>query len=195
MKIFNFSQNGFVKFFGIVAILYFALLSDKENPNSLGHKLKKENLERSIEDVKEQGSKIMKGVLIAQEYNKRKNARDNETEILVFDDVESFSSTQAKCGDQVLVGVEFKNDNGINIIPEKKIIINIGEKKYPIIERVVNKMKKSGVRIVNIPNSYQTNSQLIKELREKEGDDIFYRITLFEVLNSDQDKTKFNCDE
>lgn len=197
MKIFNFSQNGFVKFFGIGAILYFALFNDKENPNSLGYKFSGDNLKKNLEEVKEHSSKIVKGVLIAKEINRRNMAIESsneELDILVFDDVESFSKVKAKCNDNLLVSLEVKNEKGQTIRPEEAVAFTLGQKKFPIIERAVMNMGKSGSRIVNIPHGYKTNSTIVNELRlDKDVKNIFYRINLQNIAPSKENK--YNCDE
>jgi hypothetical protein len=65
-------QNPFLKFIGVVAVIYFALFANKKNPESLGNRVSISKVKEHIGEIEEKGRFIATNVKAAREYSKMK---------------------------------------------------------------------------------------------------------------------------
>ncbi len=187
-KLPNFSQNSWFKIVGIVAVLYFALLSNKENPNSLGNNLKKENLRDGFSEVSKKTQEIYKNVKLAQEFNQRR-LTGNEVGykgVLVIDEFESGSGKIASCNDKVDIEFEIRDVTNKVLQPKTLMQLVIGQNFAPIIEKYVLQMRESSIRILNIPSSYVSKSEILSNIRKQGYSQLVYRIELKKVYKNNQ---------
>ncbi len=191
-KIFDISQNSWLKIVGIIAVLYFALFSNKENPHSLGHNLNKDEISKGYKEALNKGKKIHSDVFKAQELKKRMMDPSNSTpDILVFDEVESLIGNRVSCNDIVDIAFEIKNINNDIIQPKTNMSLVVGKGSSPIIEEHLLNMRESSIKILNIPFSYQGNSQMLSSIRSQGYKNIIYRFELANIRKNNDHK--YNC--
>lgn len=72
-------KNPFVKIIGIGLVLYFALLNNKDNPESLGNRFSKEKVSKNLNQAKQQSTFIIKNLKEAQDtQNQQQNEQANQ---------------------------------------------------------------------------------------------------------------------
>jgi len=65
-------QNPLVKIVGVIAIIYFALFNNKQNPQSLGNRLSAERIKTNLGEMEQKGKFIASNVSAARSYAKTK---------------------------------------------------------------------------------------------------------------------------
>lgn len=70
-------NNRFFKIFGIAAILYYGLLHNKTNPESLGNRLSPEKIKSNIGEVSKKSANIMYEIKKAEELKQNNNQLKN----------------------------------------------------------------------------------------------------------------------
>ena len=188
-KIFALIQIPLVKIIAIIAILYFGLFSNKDNPNSLRNRFSQDRIEQNIKEAKDRSLLITSSVKTAQEIAQQKKSNPALNEIISKEDLEIGSGDhQASCGDEVEISYAiYDNKNSqIKSVNFEKLII--GSNLNEIIEKNIYGMKQGGVRIINIPHDYKTNNAPIKQLLTSYDSQIKYQISLNKInhLNKQQ---------
>lgn len=182
MKIFELLRSPLVKGIGILLILYFALFSNKENPNSLGNRLSTENIKKDLSEAQEKSKFIIANVRVAQEVSKERAAQQQAATQISIEDLEiGVGEDKVSCGDQVEIsqGIYKKDGGQIDLINSKKFII--GTKVEEFIEKNIIDLKQGAIRNINIPYGFQSSDKKIAELLKFNATDIKYQITILDI--------------
>lgn len=190
MKIFELLHNPIIKIIGIVAVLYFALFANKQNPESLGNRLSPTNVKKNFQEAKEKSKFIAVNVKKAQEIAKNQQITQSETDnsyakISVVELETGQGEMKIECGNEVeiSIGIYNQQEQQIEFINSVKIIV--GSKKDQLIEENVIGMRQGGIRNINILRGFQTDSQKLQQFL-KQGD-VKYQVTVLNLkkpLNS-----------
>lgn len=186
---FNIHNNFFFKIIGICAILFFAIDNQKNHPDLIINSISEGNFEEKSQKIKNEIADVANKARIAKKIDSEIKSNDINRQIIVVDEVESFAQNALKCGDNADINIEIR-DKKNNILYYDRIIINIGQNNYPLIEKNITGMKKEGVRVIIIPASDLSLLKFIKKLKLKTKQDIVLRITLHNIINSNN---KSNC--
>ena len=66
------TKNPLIRFIGIVAILYYGLLHNKESPDSLGNRLSPKKIQTNISEISTKSTHIITNVQKAKQIIKEK---------------------------------------------------------------------------------------------------------------------------
>jgi FKBP-type peptidyl-prolyl cis-trans isomerase len=189
MKILNLLRIPFVKWMGIGLILYFGLFANKENPQSLGNRLSKENVKKNLDKAREKSRFIAVNVKMAQEIAKEKEAQKKlyvaENFRPIVDDIEAGSGEQSlSCNDEALISYVIQTKNGKEVESHKPQTLTIGSKKNPLLEQNILGMKNGGIRSLIIPYGLQTEDKKLAEMLRFHATDLKYLVTLLQINKS-----------
>lgn len=181
-----------VKFVGAVVILYFALFSNKHDPESLRNRLSKERISQNLHDVQEKGRFIVSNVKTAQNLSRENNPYQNiENKISIKEVKIGDGDKEVSCGNEVEISYQIFVDDGSQIknVSLEKIIV--GSNIHEIIEQNIVNMKQGGIKIIDIPKGFNSNDSTINALLKSYNSGIRYQIHLLS-LKSNSD-TKLSC--
>lgn len=188
MKILELLKNPIIKTIGIVTILYFALFSDKKNPESLGNRLSPEKIKQHVSDVTEKSKFIITNVQVAKEALKNQPSQQVSDESVAQISIEDLDAGEGEeslsCGSEaeIIYGIYTKDDKQLEFSKPEKIIIG-GRKNY-LIEKNIIGMKKSGIRVIKVPQKFQTGDKKLYELLKFNQTDLKYQVTLLSFLSN-----------
>jgi len=181
-----------IRFIGVVVILYFALFSNKHNPDSLRNRLSKENIEQNLHDVQAKGRFIVSNIKVAQDVsNQQAQSQILENKISLTDVKIGVGDISINCGDEAEISYEVLTENGVQIknVSSEKIIV--GSNLNKIIEKNILNMKQDGIRNINIPENLITDDSKISELLKFHRSNIRYQIRLLSIIKNSN--PKFSC--
>lgn len=189
MKIFELLRNPLIKLIGVAIVLYFALFSNKENPDSLGNRWSFNQIKSDIKEVKSKSEFIINNVHMAQELAKEKNAekqamKENGSKIFI-EDVDIGSGEEIiGCGDKVEIsyGIYSKDEKQLKFI-EKQIVV-IGDKNNPLIEKNIIGMKQNASRNIKIPYGFISQDNALNEMLKFNASDLKYQITILSLTKN-----------
>jgi hypothetical protein len=190
MKIFDLLRIPIIKWTGIALILYFGLFANTRNPNSLGNRLSKENVQKNFKEARERGKFIVVNVKMAQEIAKEKEAQEKLAKerggMISINDLDSGTGEKIiGCNDEVEFSyvIQTKDGKEVNSIkkPQKTII---GSKQEKTIERNIIGMKEGGIRSINVPFGSQTDDKKLDTLLKLNGQDLQYLVTVSKIKKS-----------
>jgi hypothetical protein len=190
MKIFDLLRIPIIKWTGIALILYFGLFANTQNPNSLGNRLSKENVQKNFKEARERGKFIVVNVKMAQEIAKEKEAQEKLAKerggMISINDLDSGTGEKIiGCNDEVEFSyvIQTKDGKEVNSIkkPQKTII---GSKQEKTIERNIIGMKEGGIRSINVPFGSQTDDKKLDTLLKLNGQDLQYLVTVSKIKKS-----------
>jgi len=187
MKILEILRNPLIKAIGIITILYFGLFSNKSNPDSLGSRLSSEKIKKNFSEAKEKSKFIITSVQSAQEAAKEQKARQDlgnisaqnspKTSTEDLDIGEGEDSLSCGSEAEIIYSIYGKDDKQLES-PSKPEKLLIGSNKNQMVESNIIGMKTSGIRIIKIPQDFQTNDKKLSELLKFYQTDLKYQITL-----------------
>jgi hypothetical protein len=181
-KVLGFLRIPLVKFIGIAAILYFALFSNRHNPDSLRNRLSKERVSKNLEEAKEKSRFIISNLNTAKEIAKEKKYNPNISEKISIEDVEIGSGDlDVSCGSEAEISYGIYSENGsqIKAVSSEKLII--GSNLNEIIERNIYGMRKGGIRNIKIPSNFKTNNINLSELLKFYNSGIRFQVSLISL--------------
>lgn len=204
--IFSLLRYRIVKIVGAGVVLYFGLMGHKENPDSLGYRLSKDNVSKHINEIKERSTYIattirdVKGVEAgALPVETLKNRASNKLIIHnnqhaeARDEVVGTGENIVKCGDQAKISYSiYIKENNVELEKEEGRVIIIGSKKNKLLEEKIMGMKEGGVRIIEIPRNFQAFDPKLAALLKFNETELFYRIKLLQFAKSLENIT---CEE
>ncbi len=200
MKIVELVRHPLVKTTGIVLILYFALFSNKENPNSLGNRLSKDRIKQNLGEVQERSKFIVTNVKKAQQLAKEKELEQQEEAtrigpIIIEDFKPGAGEKVAACGDHVTIiyGLYSKNGKLLEFVNPKTLVI--GNNEIPTLEKNIVGMKQYGIRNISTTATFtasHTNDQTLAGFIKSYGT-IRYQVTLLSFQKSPK-KTTISCE-
>ena len=185
MKIVELLRHPLVKTVGIVLILYFALFSNKHNPNSLGNRLSADRVKQNLVEVQEKSQFIVTNVKKAQQLAKEKELQqEKELKIvnpIVIEDLRSGTGEKmVSCGDQVNItyGLYSKNGKQLEFLNPKILII--GSNELPTLEKNIIGMKQYGIRNISTTPSFNPTNKNDQKLAGflKDYGTVRYQVTL-----------------
>ena len=178
MKIFEILNNPLIKLTGIVAILYFALFANTENPESLGNRLSPQQMKKDFGEVKDKSLFIITNVKMAQEIAKN-------TPQITIEDIESGAGENAvSCGDEVEISYGIFDANGKQLQMTNSQKLQIGSKENDLVEKNIINMKKDGIRNIIIPANFQTEDKRLQEILKFSGNGIRYQIVILSLAHN-----------
>ncbi len=186
---FNIHNNFFFKIIGICAILFFAIDNQKDHPDLIISSISESSFEKNAQQIKYEIANVANKARIAKKIDSEIKSNDIDKKIIVVDEIESFAQNALKCGDNADINIEVR-DKKNNILHYDRIIINIGQNNYPLIEKNITGMKIEGVRVIIIPALKVSLSKFINKANLKTKQDIVLRITLHNIIKSNN---KSNC--
>ncbi len=192
MKLFNLTKNRLIKTAGILAILYFALFSNKDNPRSLGNRLSSENISKGLKEAKEKSDYIIENVKMAQSLSKDPSiykTENSQPKAITIQDL-NLGSGEASiaCSDEAIISYAiYTNDSTqVDFVNTKQL--TVGSKSESLIEENIIGMKVGGVRSINVSASASINDQKLINLIKKHNSNLKIQVTLLSIIPS-QDKT------
>lgn len=171
-----------VKFISIGLILYLALFSDKNNPDSLRQRLSKERVNENIKEVKEKGRFIASNVENARELEKTKAQQPNLDDKISITDIEIGQSDPAvACGSEVEIAYAIFDDKGSQLknVSSEKLII--GGNLNKIIEQNIMEMRIGGIRNIKVPRDFKTNDLNIIQLLKFYDSALRYQVSILSI--------------
>lgn len=195
MKLFNITRHPLVKWSGILAILYFALLSNKDNPRSLGNRMSSENIKKSLREAKEKSDFIIENVKMAKSFSAVNTSTQTPSipqkpSIFAQDLAIGSGDLALSCGNEAVISYEIYTTDAtqIEFVNSKQLFI--GSKSEPFFEENLIGMKLGGVRSINIPSADAINDQKIIDLMKKHNSELRIQVTLLSLLPA-EDKNFF----
>lgn len=194
MKLFNLTRHPLVKWSGILAILYFALFSNKDNPRSLGNRMSSENIEKSLREAKEKSDYIIENVKIARSLAGNPVLQPNpipQIASITTQDLNIGSGDLAiSCGNEVVISYAIYTSDATQIEFVNSQELVIGSKSEPFLEENILGMKLGGIRSINILTTSSISDQKIIDLIKKHGSELKIQVTLLSLLPT-EDKNLF----
>ncbi|MBU6140281.1 MAG: hypothetical protein KGP29_01815 [Proteobacteria bacterium] len=179
-KILNFLSIPLVRIIGIFVILYFALFSEKQNPNSLGNRLSKEEVKKNINEARERTRFIISNVKTAQELEVKPKAIQQNTEAkIIINDLEiGKGDVKISCGSKVEIsyGIYVEGNKQIKAVSSEKLVI--GNNLNEVIEKNILDMKIGGIRNIIIPRNFKTDNPKINELLKFYDSELRYQVVI-----------------
>ncbi len=200
--ILNLLRNPLVKILGLCAVFYFGLLANKKDPESLGNRLSKENINRNIDEVKYRGQYIMENIKNVKKVEAGEISADELREkfgqehrplfdvqnynFLKTQDLEKgFGTDELKCNDEAEIsyGIYIKDgETQLEFFNKEKLLI--GSKKNVLLEQKIIGMKRDSVRIINIPRDLKPFDKKLSLLLKFNETDLFYKVILHDFSHT-----------
>lgn len=181
-KILDILRIPLIKFIGIGAILYFALFSNKEKPESLGNRLSKEEVGKTFNEAKNKSRFIISTVNTAQEGKEIRPNQPNPVAKITIEDLEIGKGENViSCGSEVEIayGIYGANNKTLKTVSSEKL--TIGSALNRVVEQNIIGMKSGGIRNINIPNDFKSNDQKINDMLNFHHSDLRYQISVTSV--------------
>jgi hypothetical protein len=170
-------KHPLIKIVGISLILYFALLSNKKNPDSLGNRLTAENIKKNLSQASNKVQFISTNLALARELEEKRNATENNI-------------VRLSCGDvaKISYGIYNKAGRQLEFIEETNITIH--KDTHHLLEKHAIGLEEGKTKVValNIAPDTQEPENLIKY---KNIPGIELRIKL---LSLTKNPAKINCE-
>lgn len=192
-------QNPLIKIAGICVILYFALFSNKHNPQSLSHRLSGERLKNKFVEMEEKGRFIASNVQAAKSYAKFKEVAPEQQKIepVIAETMKIINYGAGKdkvvCGSEVEVFLSLNSDSVRNIALKPSAKFVIGSKENWLLEKHILGMKVAGVREIRIPKGFKTEDPELKRFQKENNVELFYQIVL-KAIKAPEANSKLNCE-
>lgn len=189
-----------VKIIGLILVIYFGLLSNKENPDSLGNRLSSEKIKEHIGEIHEKSTFILSNIDKAHQLSgvaPSEEVPQNLSAITVQDTEIGSGDSNLKCGDEAEISYDIHvlgSNNKLEFFPKEKIII--GSNVNSLLEHKIIGMKSGGTRIINIPRDFKSTNQKLAFLLKFNESALQYNVTLikFGPANSDNLHCSINND-
>ena len=193
MSINNFLKLPIVKIIAMVAMLYYIFDKTKEDPRAISYHLTKENIAKSVENVKESVGKLstIKAQLKEAQELADKSSENKKLKFLYRNIREGSGGVRAVCGSEVIIEYDLMNIETGELINKSNMKFDIGSKFNELIEKALIGMSAGGIRSVEIPTDFKTGDNVYDEMIQKSG--MVYQISLLSV--SDNAKNNLTCDE
>ncbi len=173
----------------VFVIIYFALFSNKNNPQGLGYRFSSQQLHKDFSEAEQKGGFILENIRRAQNADGSKNEEALQ-EVLKYDysnaiykDVEIGKSKEiAQCGDEALVSYSInvaQNKSQLDFIESQKVLI--GSNKNRLLEEKISGMHVGGTRSVKIPKDLKSDFQLLNNLLKFNETELYFLINLKEI--------------
>jgi len=164
-----------------MAILYFGLFANKENPDSLGNRLSWQNTKKNVGEVVEKGTLIFGSVNTAKdaikELEEQKKLKFKAEKVLFTDSKEGEGEDEVACGDYVQASYKiFDQDD--QYLTAGDFNSTVGLEENLLIEANIIGMKRKGVRILKISKDFTGSDSKAIELLDRFKSDLKYEITL-----------------
>lgn len=188
-NILGFLRIPLVRFIGAGAILYFALFSNKHEPESLRNRLSKERIDQNLHDIRENSRFIVSNVKAAQNLSREKLPDQVAEDKISIEDIETGTEEEAlACGSEAEISYQIFLDRGPQIknVDSEKIII--GSNVYETIEKNILNMRRGGIRNINVPKGFVTEDPATKELLRFYNSGIRYQIYLLSLKSNPDNK-------
>ncbi len=188
MKIFELLRNPIVKLIGAGFVLYFALFANKENPDSLGNRWSKQQLQKDIEEAKIKSHFIITNVKIAKETAKELD-KINLEKISIEDLEEGNGEEKISCGDAVQISYGIYTSEGTQLEFIESENLTIGSKNNELLEKNLIGMKKGGARNIKVSRDFQTTNKKLADLLKFHATDLKYQITALSIIKNASPQT------
>lgn len=188
MKIFELLRNPIVKLIGAGFVLYFALFANKENPDSLGNRWSKQQLQKDIEEAKIKSHFIITNVKIAKETAKELD-KINLEKISIEDLEEGNGEEKISCGDAVQISYGIYTSEGTQLEFIESENLTIGSKNNELLEKNLIGMKKGGARNIKVSHDFQTTNKKLADLLKFHATDLKYQITALSIIKNASPQT------
>lgn len=181
-------HNPLIRFVGIAAVLYFALLANKNNPESLGNRLSPQNIKQNLSEMTERGKFITTNVKAAKAYS-IEQMKDN---VANSENVNSAGKIVANCGAEVDFILTINTANGKNLKSYPKQTITIGSKQNKFLEEKLIGMTSGVIREIMIQQQFQTDDVELQSLIKEANSDLIYQIVVDKIIPASNPQT--NCE-
>jgi hypothetical protein len=193
MSINNFLKLPIVKIIAMVAMLYYIYDKTKEDPRAISYHLTKENISKSVENVKNSFETISTASQQLKDAQKLVNEASEAKKLNLFYRTirEGNGGTKVVCGSEVSIEYDLINIENDEVINKSNMKFDIGTKFNELIEKALIGMTAGGIRSVEIPVDFKTGDSVYDEMIQKSG--MVYKISLLSV--SENAKNNLTCDE
>lgn len=187
MKIvFDLLRNPLFKFIGIGVILYFALFSNRENPDSLGNRLSSERIKKNITEIQDKSRFIAVNVKMAQNAAKQKEEKKTVNTQIVAQDTTYGTGDPIACNEEAEITYGLYTAEGKQLDFQQSKIFVLGKKENPLLEKNIVGMRVGGVRTVSIPRDSMISDKKLGDLLRFHGTDLKYEITLLSISKTSE---------
>ena len=178
-------QNPIIKIVGIMIILYFALFANKQEPNSLGNRLKPEVVKKDIKEIKQKSQFILLNLQTTQGAKKETDAPPPKSseDVVIENLAEGSGAELISCGAETIISyniLDTKNNQLVKV-PEQKFII--GNRSNWIIEKNIIGMKSGAIRTISIPTDFKTDDIKLMQLLKSNQYGLKYQVTILSFQN------------
>jgi FKBP-type peptidyl-prolyl cis-trans isomerase len=193
MSINNFLKLPIVKIIAMVAMLYYIYDKTKEDPRAISYHLTKENISKSVENVKNSFETISTASQQLKDAQKLVNEASEAKKLnLLYRTIrEGNGGAKVVCGSEVSIEYDLINIENDEVINKSNMKFDIGTKFNELIEKALIGMTAGGIRSVEIPVDFKTGDSVYDEMIQKSG--MVYKISLLSV--SENAKNNLTCDE
>lgn len=171
-------KNPLIKICGAVVIIYLGLFANKDNPESLGNRISKENLQKNFHEVRKKSQFIASNVSAAKKISEEDaNSNDNS------------GTSLANCGDTVITDYEiYQAGKNIQKTANKKFIL--GSKENLLVEQGIIGMKVGEIKDIKLLDTQNSNQEILSMSELK--NDFKYRITVLKIFHNPPN-SKISC--
>ena len=195
MLIIRIIQKPLVKTIGIVAILYFALFANKENPESLGNRLSPDIVKKNLGEAFQKSQFVVSNISSTKaeiaKLEGDKKERMKLAKATIKDIKVGGGEGVAECGDRAEIIYKISTQDGASF-PESKKSLTIGSEESPMLEKNIIGMKVEGVRVINISRDFKGTDYDVKELIGRYQSDLVYEVTMFNFSKNPEPPTFCN---
>ncbi len=193
-------ENPLIKIIGIVAVLYFALFHNKNNPQSLGNRFSSKQIKKNLNDIQEKGKFIASNVQAVNSYTEAQEVEKDgkvilpSTEAVAKDLSLGSGEKSVVCGEEVEVFISLNSDKAKNLMNTPSAKFLIGSKERWLIEKNIIGMKKGGVREIKIPQGFQGDDKDLAQFLQENKTDLTYQIILQKITKDADPKSTLTCE-
>lgn len=189
-NIISFLQIPLVRIVGVIVVLYFALFSNKEKPDSLGNRLSKEEIVKNFNEAKERTHFITTTIQSAKQAPVQKA---NNPELIIEDIDYGTGDLSIGCGTEAKILYSIFDQSGNQIKNSSEEKVRVGSKINKFIEKNIIGMKSGAIRNIMIPKGHLSDEQSINQLMNFYDSDLRFQIVITELNQSPETSNK-SCD-
>ncbi len=188
-SIISFLQIPLVRIIGVIAVLYLALFSNKEKPDSLGNRLSKDEIVKNFNQVKERTNFITTTI----QSNGQAQVQKSEGPQIVIEDIElGTGDISIGCGMGAKISYSIFDQSGNQLKNSREEKVVVGSKLNKFLEDNIIGMKNGAIRNIKVPKDFLSDDQTIDQLLKFYKNDLRFQIMVTE-LNESQEGSNTQC--
>lgn len=204
MKISDIINSKFVRIIALIVVLYFAIFSHKDHPNSVSSSVSIDGINKNFDEVKQRTGFIVSNIKTAQNYDHQKDDVISNKKIIdslgfidekYLDTIktqilgEGFGDRYVNCLDEVVFNIDFYDNNNNKIKSMLYQTIVAGSNKNNIIAKKIVGMKKNSIIRFDLGRDLYMNNEIIQNLISNKDIDIYFEVLILDfkkLLNPEE---------